>query len=80
MYVRKRRPTHRRLKGNSKGGRKSLMRFCNQRLAPFEFLFPLSVSDRQPSGRGIGAILGPCIKGNHRVRGSLVDGVDNGFE
>jgi len=39
-----------------------------------------SASDRQPSGSSIGAILGPCIEGNRRAWGSLVDSVDDGFE
>ena len=39
-----------------------------------------SASDRQPSGGCIGAILGPCIEGNRRAWGSLVDSVDDGFE
>jgi hypothetical protein len=37
-------------------------------------------SSRQPSGGSIGAIVGPCIESNRRAWGSLVNGVDDGFE
>jgi hypothetical protein len=37
-------------------------------------------SNRQPSGGGIGAILGACIEGNRRAWGGLMDRVDDGFE
>src|SRR4030095_13560118 len=37
-------------------------------------------SNRQPSGRRIGAILGPCVEGNRRAGGSLMNGVDDSFE
>ena len=40
----------------------------------------LPASNRQPSGGGIGAILGPCIEGDRRAWGSLMDSVDDGFE
>ena len=37
-------------------------------------------SSRQPSGGSIGAIIGPCIEGNRRAWGSLMNSVDDGFE
>ena len=38
------------------------------------------VSNRQPSGGGIGAIIGACIEGNRRAWGSLMNSVDDSFE
>jgi hypothetical protein len=35
---------------------------------------------RQTSRGSIGAIVGPRIEGNHRARGGLMNGVDDGFE
>ena len=35
---------------------------------------------RQPSGGSIGAIVGSCIEGNRRARGSLMNSVDDDFE
>jgi hypothetical protein len=37
-------------------------------------------SSRHPSGRGIGAIIGPRIEGDRRAWGSLTNGVDDDFE
>jgi hypothetical protein len=37
-------------------------------------------SSRQPSGASIGAIIGPFIEGNRHPWGSLMNGVDDGFE
>ena len=37
-------------------------------------------SSRQPSGGSIGAIVGPCIEGNRRAWGSLMNSVDDDFE
>jgi len=37
-------------------------------------------SSRHPSGRGIGAIIGPRIEGDRRAWGSLVNRVYDGFE
>jgi hypothetical protein len=34
----------------------------------------------QPSGGSLSAILGPCIEGNHRAWGSLMNSVDDSFE
>jgi hypothetical protein len=39
-----------------------------------------AASKRQPTGGSIGAIIGPCIEGNRHAWGSLVNGVDDGFE
>ncbi len=33
-----------------------------------------------PSGGGIGAVVGACIEGNCRIRGSLADSVDDDFQ
>ena len=41
---------------------------------------PLSAAWRQPSGRGLGAIVGPCVEGDRRARCSLVNSVDDRFE
>src|SRR5215472_2059624 len=39
-----------------------------------------SASRRHPSGGSISAIVGPCIEGNRRARGSLTNSVDDNFE
>ena len=38
------------------------------------------VSNRQPSGSSVGAVLGPCIEGNRGGRGSLMNSVDDNFK
>jgi hypothetical protein len=38
------------------------------------------VSNRQPSGSSVGAVLGPCIESNRRAWGSLMNSVDDGFK
>ena len=37
-------------------------------------------SSRDPSGGGIGAIIGPCIECNRRAWGSLTNSIDDDFE
>jgi len=49
------------------------------RLAHIRSLYS-PASSRQPSGGSIGAIVGPCIEGNRRAWGSLMNSVDDGFE
>jgi hypothetical protein len=35
---------------------------------------------RQPTGSGIGAVMGHCIEGNGRAWGGFMNSVDDGFE
>lgn len=37
-------------------------------------------SSRQPSGGSVGAVIGPCIEGNYRAWGRLMNSVDDGLE
>jgi hypothetical protein len=68
------------VKNDQRGGHHVEQAETNFRMRRHSGLSHFPASSHQPPGGSVGAIVGPCIEGNRRAWGSLMNSVDDGFE